>query len=461
MKRVVGGRARRSAGALAVAALLLGLLPSTAGALPSDAELFSDNFESENLDNWRVTTAVNGTATVLNLAGHGGTRGARLTVPDYDKGSIAFLRRQLEAPVYGLSAAGNFKVDSGGCSEDAGYSKGNVPFFRFFDANYKRVVGLYRINGSCSKTAKLYVQHSGNFYRTGKNISFGTWYKAELRASVSQPSGSLVQVYLDDRLVYESTTADNGLRPFASVTIHNEHTNQVGDLVADNIRLGSFPVTPPQNPCSEGKPAPSNADPGTVSVADNFESFEFNQWTRVTREGDAIATIEREDDTRGCVAKLKVTANSGSMANLSKTLAPGANEVWAHGQFNVTRPGTNTSSNVPLFRLFQGSSRIVDVYRSNSNGSLFLRVPNGSGGWSFVSLGRTLQVGTWYDLKLRAVANGSSEGLIEVWLNGTKLAPVAAKLGVVGFDTAMVGSEHFAQEGDLSADDVIVKTLQP
>ena len=157
--------------------------------------------------------------------------------------------------------SGRFKVQSGGCSDAAGYSAGSVPFMRLFDANGRRIAGLARINGSCSKTAKLYVQHSGNYYRTGKNIGFGAVNTMELRIAVSTPSKSLVQVYLNNIKVYESTIADNGLKPVASVNMHNEHPDQVGDLIADDVRVATFGVTAPVNPCDAAVPAADDDRP--------------------------------------------------------------------------------------------------------------------------------------------------------------------------------------------------------
>src|SRR6185369_17244030 len=100
------------------------------------------------------------------------------------------------------------------------------------------------------------------------------WVKWELRATVNGGS-SLVQVYMNGNKVYESV-ANNGIVPFASMTTGNEHPNQVGDLQADEINLATFDTAPPANPCTASTPTPTNADPGTVVVADNFESDNLN-----------------------------------------------------------------------------------------------------------------------------------------------------------------------------------------
>lgn len=434
---------------------------ATPGAdIASDTELFTDGFESGSLTpNWTVTTAVNGRASVDTVTGHTGasTQAAHLVVPDYANGSIAYIKRSLAEPVYALSASGWFKVNSGGCDGSAGYSAGNVPFLRFFDTAGRRVVGLYRINGSCSKTAKVYVQHSGSFFRTNKNMGFGTWVKWELRVTINGGS-SLVQVYMNDGIVYKATAANNGIVPLASVNVGNEHTDQVGDFLADEIRLGTFGSTPPTNPCTASTPAPTNADPGTLVLADNFEAYNLNKWTGTGIAGDGTATIETSAAKTGtCGALLHVSGNTGSRAYLNKALPAGTGEVWADGWFNVKSEGAQ-GSNVPYWRLFDANAnRLVDVYRANIAGSLYLRLPNGSGGYAYTSLGRTVALNTWHQIRLHVVA---ATGTVEVWYDGTQVGgTLTGKPIGSSYASIQIDAEHFTQMGDLAVDDVVIKKV--
>jgi len=425
--------------------------------IPSDTTLFTDDFESGNLNNWTVTTAVNGTATVSTVTGHSGasTQVAHLTVPDYNVGSIAFMKRTLATPVYAISASGWFNVLSGGCDGSAGYSAGNVPFLRFFDTSGRRVVGLYRINGACNRQAKVYVQHSGSFFRVNKNQSFGEWVKWELRVTINGGS-SLVQVYMNDSKVYEVTNANNGIVPIASVNVHNEHANQVGDLLADDIRIATFDQAPPSNPCDTSTPTPTTADPGTVVLADNFEAFNLNKWTGTGVSGDGTATVSTSAAKTGnCGALLHVTTSSASRAYLNKTV--GSSEVWADGWFNVKAEGAS-GSNVPYWRLFDSSgNRLVDVYRTNVAGALYLRLPNGSGGYVYTSLGRTVALNTWHEIKIHVVA---STGTVQVWYDGTQVGgTLTGKPIGTSYASAQIGAEHFAQAGDLAVDDVVIKKV--
>jgi hypothetical protein len=427
--------------------------------IPSDTQLFADDFESGSLSNWTVTTAVNGTARVDSVVGHTGatTQVAHLTVPDYSNGSIAYMKRTLASPVYALSASGWFDVLSGGCDSSAGYSAGNVPFLRFFDTAGRRVVGLYRINGACNSNTKIYVQHSGSFFRVNKNQAFGKWVKWELRATVNGDQ-SLVEVYMNDGLVYSDTVANNGIVPFASVNVHNEHTNQVGDLLADDIRLATFDTAPPSNPCDATTPTPTNADPGTVVLADNFESFNLNMWTATGVSGDGTAAVTTTAAKTGnCGALLHVTSSTSSRAYLNKVLPSGTSEVWLDGWFNVKAEG-GSGSNVPYWRLFDSSgNRLVDVYRTNVAGALYLRLPNGSGGYAYTSLGRTVALNTWHEIKLHIAAG---TGTVEIWYDGTQVGGTLTGKPIGStYASAQIGAEHFAQQGDLAVDDVVVKRV--
>lgn len=236
------------------------------------------------------------------------------------------------------------------------------------------------------------------------------------------------------------------------------------NLIVDRVEFTPGSVTPPPA-CDASAPLPSNADPGNVVVADGFESNSFSNWTTVIQEADATARVQMDTvKTSNCAAKIHVTANAGSRANISKALPANSHEIWSTGWFNVSREGASTSSNVPTFRFFNGSSRLLDVSRQNGSGSLFVRWPTATG-QSINSTGRTLNVGQWYQLKVHAVANGS-QSQVEVWLDGAKIFDrTSATTGYAtfgsftSFSTLMVGAEHVLQDGDLAADDIVAKIL--
>ncbi len=436
-------------------AMALAVTPGVHSA-PGDTQIFADNFEGGDLSNWTTNVSGSGVAVVENGIGHDGPNAARLLVPN--AGAKANIQKYLSPQRYALSAAGWFKVLKGGCNSAAAYSNGNVPFFRFFDEDGRRIVGLYRINGpSCGDNTKVYVQHTGGFFRVGVNVKFGIWYKIELRAAVQDAGASLVEVYVNGGKKYTTTTANNGLKPFNSVVIHNEHPDQVGELVADDIVLSTFGSGPaPTNPCNTATATPTTSDPGAVVVADNFEGYNFANWSEVEQAGDGTATIQTAiRKTGNCAVKLHVSSASTSKANLRKNLPAGTTDVWADGWFYVQTEGSS-NSNVPFFRIFNGTTnRIIDVYRQNVTGTLFVRLP-GASGFTYTSLGMSLPLGEWHRIKVHGTATAGAD-LVQVWVDGVqKLNKSDAEFGVSELNLVRIGSEHNAQVMDLYADDVIV-----
>jgi Fibronectin type III domain/Putative Ig domain len=218
------------------------------------------------------------------------------------------------------------------------------------------------------------------------------------------------------------------------------------------------------SPCNPTAPAPTNTDPGTVVLADNFETNDFSKWTTVTQLGDATATVQSAiSNSPACAAQISVTGDSGSEANVVKNLPASAGEVWASGWFDITREGNASNNNVPTLRFFNGSNRLFDVSRQNGSGSLFVRWPTGSS-FTIIGVGH-IAVGQKFALKIHLVVNGA-QSQVQVWQDGTKLFDRSnSTTGFIdlGSNTSMnvlqLGAEHFAQDGDMIADDIILKTV--
>jgi hypothetical protein len=212
--------------------------------------------------------------------------------------------------------------------------------------------------------------------------------------------------------------------------------------------------------CDPAAAAPTNSDPGAVVIAENYETG-LSKWTKITQQGDAlVSTTSAAAKTGRCSGMLHVTtAVWDSRANMMKSLPAGTNEIYARGWFRVAAEGVNSTWNTPTFRFLSNGKRVLDVSRQNVTGNFFVRFPDKAGGWTIPSTGKSMQVGRWYDVRVHAIANGLLS-TVEVWLDGTRVyATTTATLGVDRFDVAMVGAEHQNQEGDVQADDVVVKAI--
>ncbi|MGY2746614.1 hypothetical protein [Arthrobacter sp. UYCu723] len=216
--------------------------------------------------------------------------------------------------------------------------------------------------------------------------------------------------------------------------------------------------------CDPAAPAPSNNYPGTTVVATNFESGSITGagFNAPTTGGTGTATVVSTAAHSGrCSAHLHVTTDPSSLANFSASLPAASNEVYADGWFDVTRAGVS-GNDVPYFRFFKGSTRILDVFRSNDNGDLVLRVtsPTVAGQFGYTTLAGSVALGTWHHLTMHAIANGPST-TVEIWFDDKLLyASNEVASGVTSFTAVQLGAEHRRQSGDSYIDDVVIKSAK-
>jgi hypothetical protein len=230
--------------------------------------------------------------------------------------------------------------------------------------------------------------------------------------------------------------------------------------VAGGLTLAAAPA---RAACNAHARVPANGDPGRLVLADGFERGGFGSWTRIVRGGDARVRVQTSAAAaRGCVAAFHVTGRARSRASLVKALPAGTRQVWATAWFDVTRQGRRRSSNVPSFRLFNGFVRVLDISRQNRTGALFVRWRSGRG-YSVHETGVRLARRRWYQIKVHAVANGA-QSQVTVWVDGVRvLTRTGGATGFASFGSARrltalrLGAEHMRQDGDFSADDVVVK----
>ena len=115
------------------------------------------------------------------------------------------------------------------------------------------------------------------------------------------------------------------------------------------------------------------------------------------------------------------------------------------------------NSDVPYFRIFDGSARVMDVHRSNSDGQLWLRVASPAGSFEYIRLGGVVAgLGAWHHLVLHTVLNGPTS-TAEVWFDGQLLySSNAVSTGHKALTRVQLGAEHPRQMGDTYIDDVSI-----
>jgi PKD repeat protein len=210
--------------------------------------------------------------------------------------------------------------------------------------------------------------------------------------------------------------------------------------------------------CQSGTPTPTDSYPGSVVMANNFESGTLDGFT-VNTGGTGTATVSSAQAHDGaCSAYLHVTTDPGSLANFSTALPSGTQQVYADGWFNITVAGV-AGNDVPYFRFFNGSTRYVDVYRDNDNGVLWVRFLAPDGTYNSTSLGRTVPLNTWHRLVMHVIPNGSAT-TVEIWFDGTNVySSTQVNLTTSLLDRVQNGAEHVQQMGDEYIDGLIIKSV--
>ena len=203
-------------------------------------------------------------------------------------------------------------------------------------------------------------------------------------------------------------------------------------LLLAGLTVGASPASAAPT-CQPGAPQPTNQYPGTTVIATNFESGSLTTsgFTAPFTAGTGTADVSSAEQHSGrCSAHVHVTTAAGSVANFSAPLPAGSNDVYADGWFNVTKEGV-AGNNVPYFRFFNGTTRFVDVYRSNGGvGPLWLRVAAPDGTLGYTSLKTNVPLGTWHHLVMHVIPNGAST-TVEVWFDGkTPLFQQAGRHGL-------------------------------
>jgi len=208
--------------------------------------------------------------------------------------------------------------------------------------------------------------------------------------------------------------------------------------------------------CSTTTGLPTVTRPGTVIVRDSFESGSVRTKWAVTDEGDAWAGITTAAPKRGlCAGRLVVTSSSTSRANLRHALPTGTSDVWSVGWFRVDKQGW-AGSNVPTFRFFNGTTRILDVFRANGTGMMWLRTRSGSGSWTYHSLGTFIPLHSWFKVEIHVRTNWHAS-TVSVYINGShRYASASYYLPAGHLTKVMIGAEHVRQVCDLSFDDIVV-----
>ncbi|WP_354187878.1 hypothetical protein [Arthrobacter sp. UYCu712] len=208
--------------------------------------------------------------------------------------------------------------------------------------------------------------------------------------------------------------------------------------------------------CAPSTPKPTNTFPGTAVAAANFESGDLKGFKVFTLGNGTVKVSSAFSHSGSCAAFLHATTANNSIANMQAALPAGTTEAYADGWFNIAKDGV-AGNNVPYFRFFSGTERVIDLFRDNGSGAVVLRTTAPSGAFSYNTLVPSTKLDAWDHVAMHVVANGTKTG-VQVWFNEKSVhASTSAKIGAKSLTAVQLGAEHDTQMGDIYADDVIVK----
>jgi hypothetical protein len=196
--------------------------------------------------------------------------------------------------------------------------------------------------------------------------------------------------------------------------------------------------------------------PGTVALQTSFETGALDKFIPTTAGTGKVSVSSAQRHSGGCSAYLHATADAGSVAMMSTPSLPSrSRETYADGWFDMTKAGL-ANNDVPYFRVFNGSARVMDVLRGNSDGQLWLRIASPKGSFDYIRLGAVAGLGAWHHLVLHALLNGNSS-TAEVWFDGQLLySSNKVSTGYKTLTKVQLGAEHPRQMGDTYVDDVTI-----
>jgi hypothetical protein len=194
-----------------------------------DTTLFSDTFESGDFvaGGWTVQTGGAGTASVVEGAGTGASYGAQLRSTTAT-GSFAYIQKTLPAAQADLTVAAAYRMTGQGASGK------NTSLLKLYNTSGTRILTLQRDN----ITGLLQVIHSGGGpVSTGASLALNTAATIGVRVVPGSSGTGVVEVRVDGRLVYQTTSASLGTAKLSRFRLGNDATRVAFAFAADDVRV--------------------------------------------------------------------------------------------------------------------------------------------------------------------------------------------------------------------------------
>lgn len=229
----------------------------------------------------------------------------------------------------------------------------------------------------------------------------------------------------------------------------------VGLLISGSLIFGSANAAVAAT-CRTGVAAPTSTFTGTLVTATNFEGNTLSPFRTTTSGTGTVGVTSPKAHSGTCSARIRATADARSVANMHVGLAAGTKRANVDAWVNITTAGL-AGNNVPYVRFFSGSIRVVDVFRNNANGQLWLRTANPNGTVTYTKLqAASVPLNTWQRVRMQVRADGA-RSTIQVWFGNVLVFNRTVNLPSTTLSKVQFGAEHGRQMGDSYIDDVVIK----
>ena len=188
-----------------------------------------------------------------------------------------------------------------------------------------------------------------------------------------------------------------------------------------------------------------NTTGATTVFSDGFESGTLLGWT-----GSSGMTAQQQLVFEGAWAAR--ATSTGTSAYAYKNLSPTVSNLFYEGRFYVVSQG-NSNSSLVRFRTAAVGPILSMFRRSDSKLTFFNEVTGVS------TAGPTVSAGTWHELEVHVLINGSSSQ-VEVWLDGTLAGALSGptSLGTTPVGRLYIGDSGSGRSFDFVFDNQVLST---
>ena len=186
----------------------------------------------------------------------------------------------------------------------------------------------------------------------------------------------------------------------------------------------------------------------TPVFLDGFETGNFSKWTSAT------ALVAQQSNVYGGSWAAEAKSNKSTVAYAMKQLPTTYTDLYYRLRLKILA-GKPDTVDVLRFRTASGGNLLALFY--DPKRKLGYRNEVGS---TTTTSATTLVVGTWYELKVHLVVNGTGSQ-VEVWLNGSKIAALSKtdSVGTNPIGQVVAGESVTGHAYDYALDDVRVDSV--